>query len=101
MWKYHSQKLVVRADNLMVTIDCPPQILVVSDNRKGLISNAAIWKKSNSDGGYKKIICLEPPFLLKFVFNPPPHPPGKKIKLALKLAHTPPPPPFRPAPPQP
>ena len=24
----------------MVTIDCPPQILVVSDNRKGLISNA-------------------------------------------------------------
>ena len=40
MWKYPSQKLVVRADNLMVTIDCPPQILVVSDNRKGLISNA-------------------------------------------------------------
>ena len=24
----------------MVTIDCPPQILVVLDNRKGLISNA-------------------------------------------------------------
>ena len=24
----------------MVTIDCPPQILVVSDNQKGLISNA-------------------------------------------------------------
>ena len=40
MWKYPSQKLVVRADNLMVTIDCPPQILVVLDNRKGLISNA-------------------------------------------------------------
>ena len=39
MWKYPSQKLVVRADNLMVTIDCPPQILIVSDNRKGLISN--------------------------------------------------------------
>ena len=42
MWKYPSQKLVFRADNLMVTIDCPPQILVVLDNRKGLISNAAI-----------------------------------------------------------
>ena len=40
MWKYPSQKVVVRADNLMVTTDCPPQILVVSDNRKGLISNA-------------------------------------------------------------
>ena len=26
----------------MVTIDCLPQILVVSDNRKDLISNAAI-----------------------------------------------------------
>ena len=24
----------------MVTIDCPPQILVVKDNRKGLILNA-------------------------------------------------------------
>ena len=32
--------MVVRADNLMVTIDCPPQILVVLDNRKGLIFNA-------------------------------------------------------------
>ena len=40
MWKYSSQKLVVPSENLMVTIDCPPQILVVSDNRKGLISNA-------------------------------------------------------------
>ena len=37
--------MVVQADNLMVTIDCPPQILVVSDNRKGLISNAG--------GGYR------------------------------------------------
>ena len=40
MWKYPSQKLVVRSDNLMVTIDCPPQILVDLDNREGLISNA-------------------------------------------------------------
>ena len=40
MWIYSSEKLIVRADNLMVTIDCPPQILVVSDNRKDLISNA-------------------------------------------------------------
>ena len=45
MWKYPSQKLVVRADNLMVTSDCPPQILVVSDNRKGLILNADNIKK--------------------------------------------------------
>ena len=30
----------------MVTIDCPPQILVVSDNRKGLISNAALGYRS-------------------------------------------------------
>ena len=29
----------------MVTIDCPPQILVVSDNRKGLISNAVNFDK--------------------------------------------------------
>ena len=41
MWKYPLEKLIVRAHNLMVTIDCPPQILVVSDNRKGPISNAA------------------------------------------------------------
>ena len=26
----------------MVTTDCPPQILVVADNRKGLISNAVL-----------------------------------------------------------
>ena len=26
----------------MLTIDCPPQILLVSDNRKGLISNAGV-----------------------------------------------------------
>ena len=37
MWKYPSQKLVVHSDNLMVTIYCPPQMLVVSDNREGLI----------------------------------------------------------------
>ena len=40
MWEYLSQKLVARSDNVMVTIDCPQQILVVSDNRKGFISNA-------------------------------------------------------------
>ena len=34
--------MVVQAENLMVTIDCPPQILVVADNRKGLISNARV-----------------------------------------------------------
>ena len=34
--------MVVRADNLMVTIDCLPQILVVLDNRKGLISKADV-----------------------------------------------------------
>ena len=58
MWKYPSQKLVVRADNLMVTIDCPPQILVVSDNRKGLISNAVGVQRrpqlSDIEGGFKR-----------------------------------------------
>ena len=43
MWKYPSEKLVVQADNLMVTISCPPQILVVSDNRKALFRMLFIW----------------------------------------------------------
>ena len=38
------QKLAVHSDNLLgdMYVDCLPQILVVSDNLKGLISNADI-----------------------------------------------------------
>ena len=43
----------------MVTIDCPPQILVVLDNRKGLITNAGGGGAATSAafryrGGFKR-----------------------------------------------
>ena len=67
----------------MVTIDCPPQILVFSHNRKGLISNTEggvvdsffylckKTKKFNAELQTNVLLCFVQKQILSYVFPRP------------------------------